>query len=75
MEAKMLVLKYYERNGSQIGYAAGCKPTKEMIRSIWQDYPKASRIDLLVDGKKQVVYKRLSKLSYIRCNMDLEVEV
>tara|TARA_R100001591_G_scaffold114751_2_gene129461 strand:- start:286 stop:513 length:228 start_codon:yes stop_codon:yes gene_type:complete len=75
MEARMMVLKYYERNGSQIGYMAGGKADKATIRSIWQDYPQASRIDLLVNGKKQVVYKRLSKLSYIRCNMDLEVEV
>tara|TARA_A100001201_G_scaffold8983_1_gene13543 strand:+ start:176 stop:391 length:216 start_codon:yes stop_codon:yes gene_type:complete len=71
----MLVLKYYERNGSQIGYCAGVKPTKDVIRGIWSDYPKSSYIEMLVDGKKKCVYKRLSKLSYIRCNMDLVVEV
>jgi len=66
----MNVLKYYTTEGRQIGYTAGLTPTKEIIKSIWKDYPNAKRITHLRNGKDIQSFHRLSKLSYIRKSKD-----
>ena len=62
----MNVLKYYTTEGQKIGYTAGLTPTKEIIKSIWKDYPNAKRITHLRGGKEIKSYLRLSKLSYLK---------